>query len=465
MVVPKDNFLRQMNELVDFSFVIDELKGKYCLDNGRNAVSPIRMFKYLLLKTIFDISDVDVVERSKYDMSFKYFLNYAPEDPVIHPSSLTKFRRKRLEDMDLLDMLVHKSVEIALEHGIIESKTILVDATHTASRYCSKSAKEFLQEKSKQLRKTIYQYDESMKEKFPTKPKTDEAEDELFYCKTLLKTIEEQPALTKIPAVEERMNVLKEIIDDYHEQLSYSEDPDARTGHKSADYSFHGYKTHMAMSDERIITAAVVTSGEKGDGQYLEELVEKSVATGMEVETVIGDTAYSGTNNLNYAKDKFNLVSRLHPIITNGTRKKEDEFEFNKDAGLFVCPAGHLAKKKSIKKRRDRNDQIRYHFDVEICKKCPLKDGCYKEGAKTKTYSVTIKSTEHTEHEAYQNTEEFKELAKSRYKIEAKNSEIKNRHGYKQAKSSGLFGMQIQGATTIFAVNMKRIIKLIKEKE
>lgn len=53
VVVPKDNLLRQLNELVDFSFVIDELKDKYCLDNVRKAIHPIRMFKYLLLKTIF----------------------------------------------------------------------------------------------------------------------------------------------------------------------------------------------------------------------------------------------------------------------------------------------------------------------------------------------------------------------------------------------------------------------------
>ena len=96
LVVPKDNLLRQIKELVDFGFIYDELIDKYCLDNGRNAVSPIRMFKYLLLKSIYDLSDVDVVERSKYDMSFKYFLDMAPEDEVINPSSLTKFRRLRL---------------------------------------------------------------------------------------------------------------------------------------------------------------------------------------------------------------------------------------------------------------------------------------------------------------------------------------------------------------------------------
>ena len=68
MVVPKDNQLRQINDLVDFTFVLEELKTKYCLDNGRNAVPPIRMFKYLLLKSIFELYYGDVVERSKYNM-------------------------------------------------------------------------------------------------------------------------------------------------------------------------------------------------------------------------------------------------------------------------------------------------------------------------------------------------------------------------------------------------------------
>ncbi|MDQ0058946.1 transposase [Paenibacillus harenae] len=79
LAVPMDNVLRQIYELVDFSFVYDELKANYCLDNGRNAIDPLRMFKYLLLKAIFELSDVDVVERSRYDMSFKFFLQMAPE--------------------------------------------------------------------------------------------------------------------------------------------------------------------------------------------------------------------------------------------------------------------------------------------------------------------------------------------------------------------------------------------------
>ncbi|MFR0656722.1 transposase, partial [Pantoea sp. SIMBA_079] len=103
------NMLRKINELIDFSFVLEELRDNYCFHNGRNAVDPIRMFKY--------------------------FLGMAPEDPVIDPSSLTKFRKLRLKDINLLDMLIHKTVEIAIEKEIIKNKTIIVDATHTKARY------------------------------------------------------------------------------------------------------------------------------------------------------------------------------------------------------------------------------------------------------------------------------------------------------------------------------------------
>ena len=45
IVVPKNNKLRLINELVDFSFIYEELNSKYCQDNGRMAEDPVRMFK------------------------------------------------------------------------------------------------------------------------------------------------------------------------------------------------------------------------------------------------------------------------------------------------------------------------------------------------------------------------------------------------------------------------------------
>ena len=470
IVVPKDNILRKMKELVDFSFVHEELSKNYCLNNGRNAVSPIKMFKYLILKAMYELSDVDVVERSRYDMSFKYYLDMSPEESVIEASSLTKFRKLRLKDVGILDMLIGKTVEIALENNLLKSNTIIVDSTHTKARYNQKTPREALAEIAKNLRKAVYHVDESMKGKMPPKPNTGILEDEIDYCKELIKTIECEDRLCVHQNVKERLNLLEEIVEDNLEKLTLSKDTDAKTGHKTYDTSFFGYKTHIAMSEERIITAAVVTSGEKHDGKQLKELVEKSRKSGFEVKEIIGDTAYSEKNNIEYTKEEeITLISKLNRTITNGPKRKNGEFEYNKDAGMYVCPQGHMSIRKTSNRPQKHEKEgtgtvETYFFDVEKCKYCPKREGCYREGSKTKSYSVSIRSNTHMEHQEFQETEYFKERARERYKIEAKNSEMKHRHGYDVASSSGLIGMELQGAVTIFTVNLKRILRLMGEK-
>lgn len=467
IVVPKDNMLRKINELVDFSFVYDELESKYCLNNGRAAVPPIRMFKYLMLKAIFELSDVDVVERSKYDMSFKYFLDMAPEDSVIEPSSLTKFRKLRLKDINILDMLIAKTVGIAIEHGIIKSNAIIVDSTHTKARYNQKTSREILLEYSKKLRKSVYSVDENLKSLLPSKVNNGILEDEIEYCKKLITVVKSNEVLSNYPMVKENLNLLEETVNDDLEKIALSKDEDAKTGHKTYDTSFFGYKTHIAMTEERIITAATVTSGEKHDGKQLQELVEKSNAAGLEVEEVIGDSAYSEKENLQFAeKENIKLISKLSSTVTHGNKRSSGEFEYNKDAGRYVCRAGHMSiKKLSTRPKKHAKDGSgtveSYFFDVEKCKICPYKEGCYKDGAKTKSYSVSIKTHTHQKHMEFQETKYFKERARERYKIEAKNSELKHRHGYDVASSSGLLGMELQGAVTMFVVNMKRIITLL----
>lgn len=465
-LIPSDHLLRQLNELVDFSFVYDELVDTYCLDNGRPAESPISMFKYLLLKCIYDLSDRDLVERAKYDLSFKYFLNIAPEDEVIHPTALTKFRTLRLRGVKLLDLLINKTVEIALSHELIDSRSIIVDATHTISKYTARKPQEVLRERAKNLRKSVYQVNESMKVIFPKRNDNDELDAEIAYCQKLIDIIESDEALMNFPKIKEKLNILKENIEDDLNHLNSLGNDEAKIGYKSEDYSFLGYKSHLAMTEERIITAATITTGEKPDGKELKELIKKTEAQGIIVEEIIADAAYSGKDNIVMAQDSNrHLVAKLNPGVSKGHRSEEDKFEFNKDSEMVVCPAGHQAIRKARTGRKNaKNNQVTtYYFDVEKCKQCPLKEFCYNN-TKTKTYSIRIKSKEHKRQLAFEESNYFKERSKSRYKIEAKNNELKNRHGYKKAYSTGLFGMNIQGVTTLFVVNMKRIIKLKGER-
>ena len=65
-----------------------------------------------------------------------------------------------------------------------------------------------------------------MKSKFTEKVTSGKLKDEIEYCRKLIKVVK-------------------------------NNDTDAKVGHKSADSSFFGYKTHIAMTEERIIITAV----------------------------------------------------------------------------------------------------------------------------------------------------------------------------------------------------------------
>ena len=473
IIIPKDHELRQLTELVDFSFVDDLLKEMYTLDNGRPGYKPQMMFKYLFLKRLYDLSDRDVVKHAQTDLAYKYFLGIAPEDEVINPSTLTKFRKLRMKDESIMDKLISKSVEIALENGIKLSKTSIIDSTHTETKYGVLSAREKLLEVAKNLRKKVYDADESYTKKMPKKPinhQIGQYEDVLKYCQEIIDIVKKDENLTFRPNISENLNLLEELVTDTNEELQYCADQDAKQGHKTCDSSFFGYKTHIAMTPERIITAATVTTGEKHDGKELKALVEKTIANGIEVENIVGDGAYSEKDNIDYTKQSdIKLISKLSKTVTNGNNRHKDlEFLYNKDAGMYVCPAGHMAFKKTTKNSRKKDPNVAtfetYFFNVNKCKNCPLKEQCGYKGTKSKTYSVTLKmSNSHKEHNDNQLLPEYQQLAKERYKIEAKNAELKSQHGYAHTSYTGLHGMSLQAGISIFVVNLKRILRLKNE--
>ena len=380
ILIKPDNFWKQLNDMVDFSFVYEELKDKYSSAMGRTCEDVIRMFKYLLLKCYFKLSDRGLVERTETDLLFKYFLGYDPEETkLINPSLLTVFRRERLKDEEenLMDKLINKTVEIALEKGLIEIKNkLIVDSTHTNAMFHHISPREELIRQAKELRKSVYKIDENMHDKMPKKRESSGLlEDQIEYTKELLKLLREDGRFESLPGIKEQIDYLEETMNDTEIELEYSKDQDAKVGHKTADTSFFGYKTHIAMTPERIITAATITSGEKHDGKELTNLIEKSENNGIEVEAIIGDGAYSEKDNLNYcSENNIKNVSKLSKSVTHGNGKNKEDFEYNKDAGMYVCKAGHMAIRKAKQGSKDKGTEVEcYYFDVEKCKHCLFK--------------------------------------------------------------------------------------------
>ncbi len=67
-----------------------------------------------------------------------------------------------------------------------------------------------------------------------------------------------------------------------------------------------------------------------------------------------------------------------------------------------------IRKARQGKKRVEKKQVDTYYFDVEIYKRCPMKDDCYKEGTTSKSYNVTVKSDDHSEQMVFQDSDTFK---------------------------------------------------------
>ncbi|HJB95993.1 MAG TPA: IS1182 family transposase [Candidatus Mediterraneibacter intestinigallinarum] len=461
-IIPADHLLRRIKENIDFSFVNPMLRKQYCENFGRPAKEPEMMFKLLFLKKLYDLSDEALISSAQTDMAFKFFLDLEPEAKMIDPSLLTKFRKTRITE-DILEEMLKETIQQALDKKLIKSGTIIVDSTHTLASVRAKSPTQILRDMSKQLRKEIYKTAFELSELFPEKPSLEAGlDEEIAYTKELLQTLEEGIETCGNKKIRKLSQEMKKLLE-HLKEIRSKDDKDARFGHKTATSTFYGYKNHLAMTEERFIAGISVTDGGAPDGQELPKLIEKAKENGIQVAEVIGDMAYVSDDNLKTCGQEIALIARTNTAVAaaaNGELK--EGFCFNKDAGMLQCPAGELSTRIEKRSASNGNTYLRYIFSKVKCRKCPQKENCYvgKSKAKIRSYSITQASEKNLERLKFEESEYFKERMKIRHRIEEKNGELKEAHGLRRADSRGLFAMHLQMYFTAFTANIKRIVRL-----
>nr|WP_198172055.1 transposase [Enterocloster clostridioformis] len=351
-----------------------------------------------------------------------------------------------------------------MDKGLIKSGTIIVDSTHTNAAVRAKSPTQILRDLTKQLRKEIYKNAYDLSEKFPEKPSLETGLDgEIAYTQELISALKEGIEVCgdkKIQGLAKRIQELLET--DKIREIRSKDDEDARFGHKTPTSTFYGYKSHLAMKEERLIVGIKVTPGDDPDGQQLPDLIEKACGNGIEVTEVIGDMAYVSEDNLKACGDEITLIAKTNPAVAAAAEAKlEEGFCFNKDVKMLQCPAGELAMRVEKREAKNGNQYRNYVFGKKKCDKCPLKGQCKVGKGKTHSYSITQASEKNRSRLEFEAGEEFQERLKIRRRIEEKNGELKEAHRLGRADLVGLFAMELQTCFTAFVANIKRMTKLI----
>lgn len=473
-LVPEEHLLRKIHRIVDFSFIHELVENSYCKYYGRPANEPELLFRLLFLQILYNLSDERIVQEAQVNLAYKWFLGINPEDPLPDASQLSRFRNHRLGASQVEDVL-KQVVSQCVEKGLIKSKTIILDATHTQAGSQKQRPLDVLRDAAKRLFRTVVKRHPKLEKKIPATPRVKSEQEDaeqimLHYLAKLGETVEEL-----LPdhegAISDKLQIAKQIVEDERllsqKGILSAIDPDARFAWKSQTKSFFGYKEHLAMTEEELITAVEVTPGSSDDGKQLPALLSQTRSNGITVTEIIADTAYSGKDNLvEMKKETIQPVVPLNPIVHHGGERQEG-FEYNKDADFVICPAGQHSTRKAMQgsKQSGNSRSLVFYFDVEKCKTCPLSEGCYKPGSRSKTYSVRIIAEHFKEQIEFELSDTFKERIKRRPIIEHKNAEMKRFHGMAIAKYRGLFRMRIQAYLTAFVVNVKRMVKLVEQKQ
>ncbi|MFA9560691.1 transposase, partial [Evansella sp. AB-rgal1] len=250
--IPENHTLRLINNFVDFGFINEFLVSTYCRYYGRPAKEPELMIKLLLLQHLYNLSDERVMEDASLNLAYMYFLGINPEDTLPHPSLLSKFRRHRLLDFTLDDVLV-EVVKQCVDHGIIKDTTgISVDATHTQANTFRATPERVMKRLAKKLFRHLKEENGEVPDNVDvTIPNYKEIENHReaketmkTYLEATLEKVEESVEIEKNPKTKETMELAREILKDpkFLESKGVRSivDLEARVGHKSKTKDFFG---------------------------------------------------------------------------------------------------------------------------------------------------------------------------------------------------------------------------------
>lgn len=472
--IPQDHILRRIAGAVDFSFANKLLEGSYCKKFGRPAKEPEQMLKLLFLEYLYGLSDKKVIEEASVNLAFLWFLGLNPEDKLPDASLLAKFRRYRLQDFSL-DEVITEILRQCVENGLVKGSGISVDSTHIEAALKRKVPERIMRKLTRRILKGLQKdnghVDASVSTNIPDYTKIEDPKEARAVMKVFLeRTIEASEPFAgerTRRAIEEAREVLSDEKFLLQKGIRSLADKDARVGRKSRDTSFYGYKMEYTMTtEEKLIAAVEVQSGEYVDGTQFNELLDKTQESGVTVGEVYADKAYFKANILGRIEQEG--AQAYIPVSHAAYRIDEEKFRYNKDSDQWFCWMGNetVSCKRLTRSRKGvEYPLLQYTFDKQQCASCKHRAECMgKSKTKARKLEVSLNTAQLYEVSQRQKSEEFLTKYKKRAAQESKNAEMKRFHGLARARGYGLFGVTQQAKLTAIAVNLKRIAALVKEK-
>ena len=127
--IPKDHFLRSIDQVLDLSDLHEHL-APYYSHTGRPSIDPELMIRMLLIGYCFGIrSERRLCEEVQLNLAYRWFCRLSIEDKVPDHSTFSKNRHGRFRESDVFRHVFEGVLSRCIEAGLVEGEGFAVDAS------------------------------------------------------------------------------------------------------------------------------------------------------------------------------------------------------------------------------------------------------------------------------------------------------------------------------------------------
>ncbi len=415
-LIPDDHILARVDQVLDLSWLREEVRGLYCADNGRPSLDPEAAVR-LMLGGFFAgiVHDRKLMREAQVNLALRWFARFGLDEELPDHSSLTRLRQRW--GQALFQKIFQRTVQACIDAGLVDGETVHVDATLIRADVSWRSvtaahAQQVWQENA----------EEQEGPRTPGKggrPRKKEAEPK------------------KVSTT----------------------DPEATLATSQHDYHLEpSYKQHTAVDDRTgVVVDAEVTTGEANEGRELLRQVERvETLTGTRIEMLTADAGYAHGRNYQELEERATVA--VIPPQRESTRSRKiplRRFKYDGRRQRVKCPRGCELRRSSY----DGTGWI-YRARAKGCRGCPWQARCVSPSAAVRTvkivdgYEALLRARR-----GHRRWSAAQQLAyqRHRWRVEGIHGEEKTQHGLRRAVRRGLWNVAIQVYLTAAVVNLKRL--------
>jgi len=357
-------------------------------------------------------------EEVELHLAYRWFCRLDLDDTVPDHSTFSVNRHGRFRDSDLLRRVFEAVVRACMDAGLVKGEGFAVDASvieADASRYRGKAPDEIDWSLPERQTRAVAEFLAALDD-------------------------EDENADRKLPKV-----------------ISLSDPCSAWTAKANKRVQF-GYGLNYLIDTENAVIVDVEatparTYDEVAAAKTMIDRTEQRM--GLKPERLAADTAYGTARFLAWVVAK-SIVPYIpvwdHSHRNDGTFSRDD-FKFDKERNIYVCPAGKVLKTTG---RILTGQILRYRTSTRDCGPCPLKHKCCPN---TPQRMVPRDVSEHARDyvRLLEGTPAFEKSRNQRKKVEMRFAHLKTHHRFERMRLRGLTGARDEFHLAAIVQNLKTL--------